>query len=88
MFISVLEDFVYVDDGYIGVVSPEDEDRKRLFGIDVAEKGSTVVWYHPDTKDRRVLYETSMVIAKISIMDGDIILSTTGGEEFILENYR
>lgn len=87
-FISVLEDFVYVDDGYIGVVSPEDEDRKRLFAIDAAEKGSTVVWYHPDTKERRVLYETSMVFSKIWFEEGDVVLSSADGEVFILKNYR
>ena len=85
-YFSYFNDFVYYNDWYIWIVwIDETRIRNNLWFNDKEKK--LVVYYNPNTKEKKIIYETTLDIKKIYI-DNNKVFLMTDEELFELENIK
>lgn len=83
-FQYLFRDFVYHEDGIIGVIYEDEQQKKDNF--DLEEKGHLIIKYTPDNKLRKILIQDTKKITRIEWRGEDIIF-TSGQREYKLENF-
>jgi len=74
-----------VKDGYIGVIYKDETQKKENYNLQ-DETQNLILFYNPDTKERKILYKTDLDIQKIEKQGEDIYFQTPDGR-YKLENY-
>lgn len=59
-YFSLFSDYINTPEGVIGLVSPEDTQRKINLWIE--QEGSVLVYYHQKSKEKKVIYTSSWTI--------------------------
>ncbi|MFK7780346.1 MAG: hypothetical protein QM490_04305 [Candidatus Gracilibacteria bacterium] len=84
-YFSYFNDFVYHNNGYIGLINENDERILNNLGLK-ADTKNLVVYYNSQTKEKKIIHETNLNIKKIYIYNDKVYLITDDGELFELEN--
>jgi len=85
-YFSYFNDFVYFNDWYIWIVWNNEKRILNNLWFE-SEEENLVVYYNPNTKEKKIVYETTLDIKKIYINKEKIYLTTEEGL-FELENIK
>ena len=80
----LFKDFVYTEDGYIWVIYTDEKKKLQNFGLE-NKKSNLIMRYNPQSKEKEILYETSIDIDRIYLQDGGINFESEG-KRYELEN--
>ena len=78
-------DFVYLDDGYIGVIFSDEKQKRNNYNLE-EESENIIMRYIPKTQERKILYKTNLDIEKIFFEWKEIFFEVET-EKYKLENY-
>jgi len=78
-------DYVSIEDGYIGVIYKDEDQKKKNYDLN-EETQNLIIRFDPSTKEREILYRTSLDVKKI-LKEGDQIYFETSDGKYKLENY-
>jgi len=85
-YFDFFRDFVYYKSWYIWII--DKTDKRRLTNLGLENKTTNlIIYYDVDTKEKKILYESSLDIQKIYKKWEDIMFVSSKGKEYKLENY-
>ena len=84
-YFNFFNDFVFYKKWYIWIVKKDDSNRKNNLSIENS-KNDIVLFYDPNTKEKKILYNLSEKIDKIYIGNNEVILLKESWEKYSLEN--
>lgn len=84
-YFSYFNDFIYYKDWYIWIIKQNDNVRKKNLWLEENNK-NIVLYYNPETKDRKILYSLDNNIKKILLDKGEIIFIDSENKKYSLEN--
>ncbi len=84
-YFTFFEDFVYYKNSYIWIISKEDNIRKNNLWLEWLNKNS-IYLYNPKTKEKNILYQTSISLEKIYYSWDEIFFEDDNGKVYKLEN--
>lgn len=84
-YFSYFNDFVYFNDWYIWLVK---KDEKTILNNLWFENinNNIIVYYNPNTKEKKIVYKTDFNINKIFIYNNSLFIKTDNGDVYELEN--
>lgn len=85
-YFSYFKDFVYLEDSYIWIIYGDDKRRLTNLWLKSNNK-NLIIYYNPNTKEKKVLYITDLEIIKIYKIWEDVMFTTSDNREYKLENY-
>lgn len=85
-YFSYFNDFVYYENWYIWIISKDDERRLKNLWFEDKSK-NLIINYDPNTKYKKVLYETDLDITKIYKKWNDYMFVTQDDKEYKLDNF-
>ena len=83
-YFYLFKDFVYTGDNYVGIIYADEENKRNNFNLGT-ESENLIIRYNPATKDRDILYETSLDIDRI-YLENESIYFESAGKRYELEN--
>ena len=83
-YFYLFKDFIYAADEYVGIIYADEENKRKNFDLEVRDS-NLIIRYNPATKDRDILYETSLNIDRIYLQDESIYFESEG-KRYQLEN--
>ena len=83
-YFYLFKDFVYTGDNYVGIIYADEENKRNNFNLGT-ESENLIIKYNPATKDRDILYETSLNIDRI-YLENESIYFESAGKRYELEN--
>ena len=83
-YFYVFKDFVYLEDSYIWVIYTDEIQKIENFDLE-ASSSNLIIRYNPFTKEKQVLYETTLDIDRIYLQE-DVIIFESEGKMYELEN--
>ena len=78
-------DFVFYKEWYIWIIKSDDSNRKNNLELNDS-KNDIVLFYNPDNKEKKILYNLKEEIDKIFIENSEVILLKESWEKYTLEN--
>jgi len=85
-YFTFFQDFVYLEDSYIGIINSDEKKRLQNLWLE-KETQNLVISYNPKTKERKILFRTFLDILKVVKEWENIILIDDDGGEYKLENF-
>lgn len=86
-YFNYFNDFVYFNDWYIWIVKKEEKRILNNLWFNKYNK-NLIVYYNPNTKEKRIVYKTNLDIKKIYTFNNDIYIKGVDNELFKLENFE
>lgn len=84
-YFTFFEDFVYYKDSYVWII--RDNDKRRLKNLWLESlNDNSIYFYNPKTKEKKSLYETSLILEKIYFEDEFIYFIDSNDKIYKLEN--
>ncbi|MDD2870959.1 MAG: hypothetical protein PHS49_03115 [Candidatus Gracilibacteria bacterium] len=83
-YFSFFNDYVIFRDLYIGLVKTDE--KRILTNLGFETDKNLIVYYNPDTKEKKILFETNLDISNMYLLNDQLFLKTIDGELYELEN--
>jgi hypothetical protein len=84
-YFSFFNDFVYFKEGYIWIITPDDNIRIKNLWLWKIYK-NIIYYYNPILKKKKILYSTDLDINKLYLKDKKLYIETKDNDLYILEN--
>ena len=84
-FFSYFNDMLYINDWYVWLVN-NDENRILNNLWFEANKSNYIIYYNSNTKEKKIIYKTKLIIEKIYIEEDSLYLITADWERYKLDN--
>ena len=84
-YFSFFQDFIYKNDGYIWLVRNTDTRTLNNLWLD-KNKNHYLVYYNPNTKERKIIFETQLSINSFYLDWEKLMIESSNGKIFELEN--
>ena len=85
-YFSYFSDFVYYNNWYIWLV--RESDKRILSNLWFKTKNNLIVYYNPNTKEKKIIYETDLNITKIYVQNNKLFFINDAWEMYELENIK
>jgi hypothetical protein len=85
-YVDIFSDFVYYNDWYVWILKSSDTRRIKNLWFNLS-LNSAIVYYNPATKEKKILYETSLNLTKIYLVWSEIYFEEDWVNIYKLENY-
>lgn len=86
-FFSYFTDFIYYDDWYIWLVKQSEKRILNNLWLK-SEKENIFVYYNPNTKEKKIIYETNVDIINVFVKNDKVYVLDSFYEIFELENVK
>ena len=85
-YFSFFNDFIYHDDWYIWIITKDDERRLNNLWFESKWK-NIIVYYNPNTKEKKILYKTDLEVTKIFKSWDNYMFVANDWKEYKLDNF-
>lgn len=84
-YFSYFNDFVYFKDWYVWLVKKDEKTLLNNLWFENIDN-NIIVYYNPNTKEKKIVYKTDLNVSKIFIYNNSIFIKTQDWEVYELEN--